>query len=355
MRTRVWAEVSLEAIALNFRLLTARYGDVAAVVKANAYGHGLVPVARACVAAGAQRLCVATLDEGLSLRKAGITEAIYPLSALLPEEAEDCLRAHLTPFISSPAFFQAFATAAQGAPLPAPCFLVHDSGMGREGMDSETLAQLRASCPPQVEIVGVATHFASADEPELAPTIAQCAAFAEATRTWQGERSLSNSPGMLRVPGEGFPRAGAILYGIAPYPGALEQCPVVPAMTVKARLTLVKPLPAGATVGYGRTHTLERDSVIATVPAGYGDGWLRRLGNQGFVSVRGVRCPIVGRVSMDQCQIDVTDVPGVEVGETVTLIGEGITAEEVAQWAETTAHEPTTLLNSRVPRYYVTG
>ena len=347
----------MEAIAHNFRLLSTRYGDVAAVVKANAYGHGLVPVARACVAAGAKRLCVATLDEGLSLRKAGISQAIYPLSALLPEEAEDCLRADLTPFISSTAFFSAFAQAAQAAPLPAKCFLVLDTGMGREGLSGAELELIRKSCPAWVELSGIATHFSSADEPGLEPTEAQIALFSEALGSWSGETSLTNSPGMLRTPsivgGEGaFHRAGAILYGIAPYPGALDECPVVPAMTLKARFTLVKALPQGATVGYGRTFRLSRDSIIATIPAGYGDGWLRRLGNQGFVVVRGQRCPIVGRVSMDQCQIDVTDVPGVEIGETVTLIGEGITALEVSQWAETTAHEPTTLLNSRVPRYY---
>ena len=353
MQTRIWAEVSLEAIAHNFRLLSARYGDVAAVVKANAYGHGLVPVARACAAAGAQRLCVASLEEGLSLRKAGISQAIYPLSALLPDEADECLRADLTPFVSSVEFFAAFAVAAKSAPLAARCFLVLDTGMGREGLSLTELTQIRQSCPAHVELVGLATHFASADEPELQPTDTQSAAFAAALGSWDGEVTLTNSPGMLRISAPGFHRAGAILYGIEPYPGALDACPVLPAMTVRARLTLVKPLPAGATVGYGRTHTLARDSVIATIPAGYGDGWLRRLGNHGFVSVHGQRCPIVGRVSMDQCQVDVTDVPGVKIGDVATLIGEGIAAAEVADWAETTAHEPTTLLNSRVARYFV--
>nr|WP_309698095.1 alanine racemase [Armatimonas sp.] len=352
MQNRVWAEVSLEAIAHNFRLLSARYRDVAAVVKANAYGHGLVPVARTCVSAGAKRLCVATLEEGLSLRKAGLSQTVYPLSALLPEEATDCVRADLTPFISSPEFFAAFATAAKIAPIPARCYLVFDTGMGREGMNSQELKSLRESCPPQVEIIGIATHLSSADEEDLLPTELQLFTFKAMTRDWEGLHSVVNSPGMLRLASGGIRRVGAILYGIEPYPGALEKCPTLPAMVVKARLTLVKSLPEGATVGYGRTHTLTRDSVIATVPAGYGDGWLRRLGNRGFVSVQGQRCPIVGRVSMDQCQIDVTDVASVSVGDTVTLIGEGITAAEVAQWAETTAHEPTTLLNSRVPRYY---
>jgi alanine racemase len=358
VQTRLWAEVSLETIATNYRLLSSLYGDVAAVVKANAYGHGLVPVAHACVAAGARRICVATLEEGLALRQAGVTAAIYPLSALLPDEAAECLQAELTPFISSLGFFAAYAEAARSVETQAKCFLVLDTGMGREGMSRAELASLRQSCPPFVEILGITTHFASADEDELSFTEQQRAVFSEALCGWHGELSLSNSPGMLRTnppaaPRRAFHRAGAILYGIAPYPGALNGCPVQPALTLKARLTLVKMLPAGATVGYGRTHTLARDSVIATVPAGYGDGWLRRLGNRGFVSVHGQRCPLVGRVSMDQCQVDITDVAQAQLGDTVTLIGEGITASEVAQWAETTAHEPTTLLNSRVPRLYV--
>lgn len=325
------------------------------MVKADAYGHGLVPVARACVAAGAQRFCVATLEEGLRLRRAGVSVTIHPLSPLLPEEAEDCVRANLTPFISSPAFFDAFVAAAKDAPQPAPCFLMLDTGMGREGMDAATFHAVRAACPPWVELVGVATHLASADEPERLPTDNQLADFERQTEHTVGLLSACNSPGMLRWDEHGIVRAGAILYGIEPYPEAFAQAELAlrPAMALKARLTLVKALPAGATVGYGRTHTLTRDSMIATVPAGYGDGWLRPLGNRGFVLVRGQRCPIVGRVSMDQCQIDVTEIAQVALGETVTLIGEGITACDVAQWAQTTPHEPTTLLSSRVPRYYL--
>ena len=188
MQNRIWAEVSLETIAHNFRLLSARYGDVAAVVKANAYGHGLVLVTRACVSAGATRLCVATLEEGLSLRKAGLLQSIYPLSALLPEEATDCVRADLTPFISSPEFFTAFAAAAKNASIPARCYLVLDTGMGREGLNASALRQLRASCPAQVQIVGITTHLSSADEAELLPAKAQCAAFAEANSTQQAAR-----------------------------------------------------------------------------------------------------------------------------------------------------------------------
>ena len=360
MRSRLWAEVSLVRIVENVQTLREYFGDpgVLAVVKANAYGHGLIPVARACVAGGIAAFGVATLEEALTLRGAGISATLHPLTPLLPDEAEEAVRADLVPFISSQAFFKAFALSARTAPLPARCYLTVDTGMGREGMTPSEARLLLESAESSVEILGISTHYAAADEPDLSPTEAQLAVFTSLIAQL-GPRcdaltlSLSNSPGMLRTRGRECRRAGLLLYGIAPYEGALDGLALHPALALRARVTLVKSLPRGATVGYGRTHTLMRDSTIATVPAGYGDGWLRGLSNTGFVLIAGRRCPIVGRVSMDQCQVDITDVPAVAVGEIATLIGVGITAAEVAAWAQTTPHEPTTLLSARVPRYYV--
>lgn len=362
MRSRLWAEVSLATIVENARTLRELFGDqgVLAVVKANAYGHGLIPVARACVSGGLSAFGVATLEEGLALRRAGISAALHTLAPLLPEEAEDVVRADIVPFISSRAFFDAFSRAAVRAPLPAACFLVVDTGMGREGL---TLGEAHALLREHggVEVRGLSTHFSSADEPALAPTEAQRVVFQQLIESLGAQvnplqLSLSNSPGMLRTRQVELCRAGLLLYGIAPYAGALHGLALRPALSLHARVTLLKDLPRGATIGYGQTHTLTRASRIATVPAGYGDGWLRTLSNRGEVLIGGQRCPIVGRVSMDQCQVDVTEVPTVDIGDLVTLIGsdgqERITAAELAQWAETTPHEPTTLLSGRVPRYY---
>lgn len=357
MRSRLWAEVSLANLLHNVRTLQARFGPLIAVVKANAYGHGLIPVARTCAQGGMAAFGVATLGEALALRRAGISQPIYALAQLLPEEAEDAIRADITPFISAPEFFDSFVAAAAHAPLPARCFLVVDTGMGREGLPPDDARRLWEGCPESVSVQGFSTHLASADEDELAPTVAQTQNF-EAFIASLGEQAtglvftVSNSPALLRGVGYPLGRVGLALYGIAPYPGALDGTDLRPILALKARLTLVKDLPTGATVGYGRTYTLTRPSRIATVPVGYGDGWLRALSNRGEVLVRGVRCPMVGRVSMDQTQIDVTDVPGVGVGETVTLIGEGLPADEVASWAQTTTHEVTTQLMARVERVY---
>jgi alanine racemase len=360
--TRTWTEVSLSTIATNFQALqTAMGGEIMAVVKADAYGHGLIPVARACVAAGAMHFGVATLDEARELRQAGISQEIYPLAPLLPEEAEGVVRAGLVPFVSSPEFFDALTQAARSAPLPARAVLALDTGMGREGM---SLAQAQSLKPtPDVEFVGLSTHLSSADEEDLAPTHSQLAAFESFAQTLDPEkklwRSFANSPGMLRnFPPAWLERAGAALYGIEPFPGALGGLGVRPALAWRARVTLVRKLPAGATVGYGRTATLARPSMIATIAVGYGDGLHRALGNQGEVLVRGMRCPMIGRVSMDQVQIDVTELSDATIGETVTLIGqegdEEITAGQMAERAQTTCHAPTTMLTHRVSRRYVT-
>ncbi len=358
--------MDLAAVAGNFQALTGMIpaGDsILAVVKADAYGHGLVPVARAAVAAGATHFGVATLQEGAILRRAGIGVEVHVLTPLLPSEAEDCARLGLIPYISSREFLSALC--AVDSPVPPSCFVMVDTGMGREGLSLEEATQLVASPPPRIEITGVATHLASADEPEDSLTGVQEARFSRWLAQSPGLRpslwrSLANSPGMLRVgrPDHGpvLWRPGALLYGISPYPDATCPAGIRPVLSWKARVTLIRDLPAGSTVGYGATATLARRSRIATVAAGYADGLSRRLGNCGVVSIRGYRCPLVGRVSMDQCQVDVTEVPDATLGDTAVLLGcdgpNTLRAEEMAAVIGTTVHEPTTCLSARVPRLY---
>lgn len=398
---RTWAEVDLNRLEGNARALLARFappgsGDgVMAVVKADAYGHGAARVAAACQSVGVAHFGVATLAEAVALRQAGVRGDLHVLSPLLPWEMDGAVRADVVPMVSSPEQLDALATAGAAAPLPARCFLKVDTGMGRSGAlpdDARALWRRAREAAETVRVVGLATHFSSADETDAAgraATAAQSTRFAEflarlaeeeggedAPDDGRGGRglwlSLENSPAALsaglRAGSSAFPfarghlvRAGLLLYGIEPYRGALADAPpeLDAVLSWRARITLVKELPAGATVGYGRTHTLERPSRIATVAAGYADGLPRRLGNAGHVLLRERPCPIVGRVSMDQCQVDVTDLgpPAVEPGEVVTLIGtDGAASQSVLDIAErvgTTPHEPPCALTARVPRLYV--
>jgi alanine racemase len=255
--------------------------------------------------------------------------------------------------------------------------------MGREGCLPEVARALwhDATANGRVRITGIATHFSSADEPDgEAPTAEQVTAFhafvaslgpdalmqSEDGRGGRGTwLTLCNSPATLRLAMAPLPagargylfRAGLLLYGIEPYRGAFaESAPDLrPVLSWRARVTLLKDLPAGATIGYGRTHTLSRPSRIATLAVGYADGLSRRLSNQAYVLIGGMRLPIVGRISMDQCQVDVTDAhPPVTLGDTATLIGtdgpETQTVLDLAETIATTPHEPTCALTRRVPR-----
>jgi alanine racemase len=381
---RTWVEIDLGALKANISALRKFIGpnaDIMPVLKSNAYGHGATQIARATQAAGVIDFSVVAMDEALELRDAGIKGDIYPLAPLLPEEAEAAVRADLVPFISSTAFFEAFAEAAKNAPLPARCFLTLDSGLGREGMFLDEAKQIweMAKSIPHLRITGLTTHFASADAPDRAFTDEQMTNFMqgvhalaphfESIEDGRGNMgitlSVANSPAILRFPLTDIPtgvrqvlvRPGGLLYGIEPYPNSLEPVGVVPILTWKARIALVRELPTGMSVGYSRTHFLTRPTRVATLSVGYYDGLSRRLSNIGHVLVGGQRFPIIGRVSMDQCQIDITEATSeITVGSVATIIGQDGTESQsvlqIAQTMETTTREPTTRLSRRVVRLY---
>ncbi len=372
-----------------------------AVVKANAYGHGAVPIARTLQNAGDTRhFGVACLSEAQELRQVGLRGDLYTLGAFLPREADALLQSDVIPFVSSVEQMDALQAAGLRAPFPARCVLTVDTGMGREGLlpgDALALWIRAKEWTKGVRIVGISTHFSCADEPPevcTEETGGQTECFARFVRELlelEGGTfaplddgrdnhglllSVCNSPGMLRadLPADLMPdgvnglrgalmRPGLLLYGIAPFRGALDNAPYAlrPALSWRARITLSRDLSCGATVGYGKTHTLSRPSKIATVAAGYADGVPRRLGNRGHVLLaNGQAAPLVGRVSMDQCQIDITDCDqnAATVGSVVTFIGQSETGNakqtvlDIAELAETTPHEPTCLLSRRVPRLY---
>jgi alanine racemase len=405
---RTWAEIDLARIARNARAVRGFAGAanggaaVMAVVKADAYGHGAVPVAQALAQqANVAHFGVACASEAMVLREAGIHGDVYTLSPFLPDEAETLLRADVTPMVSSREQLRALAEAARRtrAPFPARCFLKVDTGMGRSGCLPDEARALWTEATgddafvSHLRVTGLATHFADADGPDPAPTERQAGAFLAFLRTLPAPRcspaaledgrgnaglwlTWANTPATLRLPpprrtNEALPfpirgvlvRTGLALYGIEPYPHAYDNLPdgrnIRPALAWRARITLVRDLPAGATVGYGQTCTLARSSRVATVAAGYADGLPRRLSNLGHVLLRGQRCAILGRVSMDQCQADVTDVAAaspVVPGEVVTLIGrdgdETQTVLDIARLVDTTPHEPTCALTPRVVRRY---
>ncbi len=386
---RTWADVDLGRVAGNARALQNLEpgAGLMAIVKADAYGHGAVPVARACATsrAGVAHFGVACLTEANELRGAGVRAELYTLSPFLPDEAEALVRADVTPFVSSVEQLFALADAGGRAPLPARCFLKVDTGMGRGGClpdEAHELWSLAHILSDGLRVTGIATHFSDADEPDRDPTERQVQAFDAFLRypprascvpdDGRGNTGLwlssANSPGALRfadpdaasVP---FPvrgvlvRAGLALYGIEPFAGAFADHPEIrPALSWRARVVLVRDLPTGATIGYGRTCTLTRPSRIATLAAGYADGLSRRLSNVGHVLLHGQRVPLVGRVSMDQCQADVTDVPGVQTGDVATIIGrdgaERQSVLDLARLLDTTPHEPTCALSRRVVRHY---
>lgn len=384
--TRTWAEIDLAAIAGNVRAierLAGPDGVVMAVVKADGYGHGAIPVARACATAGVTHFAVAVVSEAIELRAAGISGDIYVLSPFLPGEALDIVRTDLIPMLSTVEQLEALAKASERAPFPARAFLIVDTGMGREGCLPEEAREVwrAASSLPSIRLTGIATHFSCADDPAAdAVTEAQTDAFyrfitslgpdeltlAEDGRGGQGLwLSLANSPGTLRLSSLPLPsgargylyRPGAILYGIEPYQNAFVGTGLQPAMTWKTQVALVRHLPEGFPIGYGRTYTLTRPSRIATLTVGYADGLPRRLSNLGYVLIQGQRFPLVGRISMDQCQIDVTDaVTPIQTGDTATLIGtdgsETQTILDIAEAIQTTSHEPACGLTRRVIRRY---
>jgi len=368
------AEVDLDAIAHNVGVLLDRAGGAAvcAVVKADGYGHGAVPVAQAALAGGATWLGVAHVEEGRALRSAGIDAPILVLSecGTDPEVLDAALACdlHLTAY--RPAFLDALGERVRqvGAP-PAPVHLKVDTGMRRVGCEPHDAVGLarRVVGDPHLRLAGTMTHLAVADEPGNVGTDAQLGRFEDVLADLDragidpGVRHAANSAGTLLHPRSHLDlvRAGIAVYGIPPAPVLSGVAPLRPAMRWTSAVRFVKPVARGEGVSYGHRHVFEAPTVVATVPVGYADGVRRRLGLLGGeVLVRGRRCPIVGVVTMDQLVVDVGDLP-VEVGDEVVLVGaqdgDEITATEVALLLDTIAYEVTCAVSPRVQRRWSGG
>jgi alanine racemase len=341
-----------------------------AVVKADAYGHGAVRCARRLVAAGAEWLAVALVEEGIELRNAGITAPILCLGGCWPGQAEVLLRANITPIVFIAEQAAELDREARNRGLIANVHVKIDTGMGRVGVPFREVGDFLDGLKQfrNLRVEGLMTHFAAADRPEENQyTNHQIERFETAIVAFReaGHNpvmfDMANSPGAIVHPRAqaGMVRLGGILYGLGGdvLPPGVPKPKLKPVMSVTTQIAQVKRVPAGETLGYGRTFTTGRASAIATIGIGYHDGLPRSLSNLGQVIVRGVRVPIVGRVSMDWTIIDVTHIPGVQLGDRVTIIGrdgtESILAEDIAGLAGTISYEITCGIGARVQRRYV--
>ena len=364
---QTWVDIDLDAIAHNVRALTFGDVEVMAVVKADAYGHGDVPVARAALAAGATWLGVALVEEGIRLREAGIEAPILVLSEFPPGAEGSALAARLTPTLYSEEGVARLAAAAADAPDPVVVHVKVDTGMHRVGVwpPDRAAAFVAHVASAGLAVDGLWTHLACADVDEDA-TLRQLGAFDEALdRVRAGGHTprvvhAANSAGAIGFPQARFDlvRPGIAVYGVEPSPGIGAELGLRPALTWRSRVTFVKRLEAGRRVSYGHHYRLERDAWIATVPVGYADGYPRLVSSRADVLIGGRRCRVAGSVTMDQLMVDcgaIEPAPGDEVVLLGSQGGESVTAWDLATRSETIAYEILAGIGSRVPRRHAAG
>jgi alanine racemase len=363
------ARIDLGALAHNTRSLREVIGPevgIIAVVKADAYGHGAVPVARMLEGLGVKGFGVATVEEGVELRQAGIRAAVLVMGAAFGREHGEVIQHELTPMVGVDEDVERFARAARKAGRLR--FGIHvkvDTGMTRLGVTHHRFESFLRHCArhPTVRVDGLATHFASAELEDPAPTEQQLRRFIgclDQARAMGADPQVihaANSAAAIRFPRTRFDlvRPGLVLYGAHPGP-AVPELDLRPVISLQTRINALRRVPAGTGVSYGATHVTTRETLVATLPVGYADGYPRTLSNRAQVLVRGRRAPLVGTVCMDLCMVDVTDVPGVQVGDRVLLLGgdgeEIIRPRDLAGWAGTIPYEVLCGISRRVPRAY---
>jgi len=370
---RSWAEVNLDNIAHNvreIRRITNKKAELMGVVKADAYGHGVMEVTRTLLANGVTRLAVSMLDEAIQLRKNGIDVPILILSYTDPARAEEIILNDVTQTVFSHDLAEALSDAAVRLHRNVKIHIKIDTGMTRVGFMpgySAVKDVVAISKLPGIIVEGLFTHFASADEKDKKYTYMQFERFmsicSELSRigVYIPIKHVSNSAAIIDFPEMHLDmvRPGIILYGMYPS-GEVDRSKlnIKPAMTLKANVILVKNVEKNTCISYGRTFKTRRESKIATIPIGYADGYTRLLSNKGKVLINGEKAPIVGRICMDQCMVDVTDLKSeVRVGDEVVLFGKQgnseITVEDIAQAIGTINYEIVSIIGKRVPRVYL--
>ncbi|MGH8012892.1 MAG: alanine racemase [Candidatus Binataceae bacterium] len=364
------AEINLSALRANYSALRAytNGADIMAVVKADAYGHGAVEVARVLTGSGCKHLGVATVEEARELRRADVTARLYLLGGFFAAQAREIVTLNLTPAIFDISLVEPLDRAAQAlARAPFPVHLKLDTGATRLGVMPDDVGSLidalRGTVALRVE--GAFTLLANAGDPSSPVTNQQLASFDQALARLRAAgftlpvNHVANSAAMVLRPDAHYNlmRPGLALYGLPPVPAVREQVELSPVMTFKTRVLQVKKVAAGRGVGYGHTFVTTRESIIGILPVGYADGYRRGLQNGGEVMVRGRRAPVVGAICMDLTLVDLTDVPGVRPGDEVILWGGAgeamISVNDVARLAQTISYEMLCTVGKRVPRVYV--
>lgn len=373
---RTWREISLSALEHNYRALRAMLPEgcrFLGVVKANAYGHGAVRVARKLEALGCEYLAVACSDEAAELRQAGVGVPILILGSTPADCASELLDLNLTQTVCDLATAQALSRAAVAAGKSLKIHLKLDTGMSRLGIFCDETSLDRAvedvahiCALPGLEAEGIFTHFSDADGSEEY-TMRQFTRFMDALSKLKARgitfpiRHCANSAAMLAYPCTHLDmvRPGVALYGHYPDPACegLDGVGLCPVMELKSRISAIRELPEGTAVSYGRTFTLSRDSRLAALPVGYADGLFRGCSNHISVLVHGKRAPLLGRVCMDMCMVDVTDIPEAKQWDVATVYGkdgaEVLSIEEAATAAGTIQYELLCAISERVPRVYL--
>ncbi len=371
-KARAWAEIDLDAIAHNVQSIKSLIGEdvkLLCVVKANAYGHGFFETAKTMVENGADMLGVATFSEAKQLRLSGFMQPILVLGSVHTSLAADMVRYNISATITDELLARTMSKAAIMQNKQAKFHIKLDTGMSRLGFpcNEEGIRKIKEICSlPYVCPEGLFSHLACADEKDRATTDEQFRKFTYVADALRKEnitfmyKHICNSAGVVEYPEYHMDmvRPGIIIYGLYPSEDInREKLDLIPAMTVKAKITRIEELPENTPVSYGATYRTTKKTKLATVPIGYADGYLRCLSGTAFMSVSGVSVPVVGRICMDQCMIDVSAVNNINVGDEVIVFGNGgdsaPTVETLAKNAGTVPHEILSLTGNRTPRVFI--